>query len=337
MSSHKSSDLTGIRAGILAPAAQLRANAPAGQESRPATSAMLVSKNSLVGLKLAAFAGVLSCCLANQSPGAYAINWGADTWDHSSFGGSAGQVGWDKNEQGVWGGSSTYGPLTATVQVSSFGTANSRHTAFSPPPSVGSTEDYLVISPRPVDGVPEFNGLDNSTMPALVFGSVSDYNNLAGSLTNYSLLNFSFSSAVTATFILGDVDRLTSWIDLISVRAFSGGNLVTTLYTPNLTGLGTPYNQLLDTNFFPGTNDSVTGITGDAGNATADGEVGISFAGPVDSIDVYYWNGVSSASEHGVYLRQNSFQFVPEPNVAVLLGLGGLLVGFSRFRPSSSK
>jgi len=252
------------------------------------------------------FAMLGAMCLAPAVP-ATVIDWEDGTWDH----GSGNQTGYSSGSA-----SGTTNDGNVTVDWAEFGTATGNHTG------LGGAQPRVRT---------DFNG--SSLDGALSIGTAGDNN--AGTRQNYVTLTVAFSTSVEILeFLLGDVDRggAASWEDFIGVEGRIGGEsgtLVTTVYAINP---ASPNRHTLVTMF------GLDGVRGSNGDVTFDSDaanVGVSFVGRVDFIRLFFHQGTGTTgtSQHGVWLRDISYD-VPEPATWALAGAGfALLLAFKRQAP----
>jgi len=244
---------------------------------------------------------VLLVCLlvaaATMAPVARAtvIDWQDGQWDH----GSGDQLGYDNGQA-----TGTTNSGAVTVNWAEFGTATGNHSL------LGGAQPTVRT---------DFNG--SATDGALSIGTASDNN--AGTLVNYVTLTVSFTDAVNLlNMLLGDVDDGgAGWEDFIAVEGWlggSGGTLRTTTYSIN----PGPTNRHTAATMFG--NPGVRGTNGNVDFDSDEGNVGVTFDGPVDFIRVYFHqgSGTSGTAQHGVWLRDIEYESVPEPGTLALVGLG---------------
>lgn len=243
-----------------------------------------------------AFTLLLLCAALTVSPSAWAtvIDWEDGLWDN----GSGYNTGYDN---GAASGLTNGGFVSVTWDE--FGTATGNHS------SLGGAQPQVRT---------DFNG--SSTDGALSIGTAGDNN--SGTRQNYVTLTIAFGGPVDIlSLIIGDVDRdgASSWEDFVGVEAFYNAAPVTTTYAINP---GPTSRHALDTMFgLPG----VRGNNGDVAFSSDEGNVGVTFDGPVNLIRIYFHqgSGTTGSSQHGVWLQDIEYTGVPEPSTWAM-ALGGL-------------
>jgi hypothetical protein len=238
------------------------------------------------------------------------IDWEDGIWTH----GGPAQTGYGAGQAS---GSTSDGGVNVTVSYQAFGTAVLSHSG------LGGAQPQVRA---------DFNG--GVTDGALSLGIQSDRN--TGLLANYGLFTIVFSAPVNLlSFIVGDVDTSTTagtpWQDYVAVAGRlggAGGTPRTTTYATSSTNTSQAYLGL----------NGVSG-TAAASNSSNAGEVGVSFSGTIDFLQIYYLQGPLAgvaAAQHGIYLPDISFSAatsVPEPGTFLLLGAGLIALGlFGRRR-----
>jgi len=256
-----------------------------------------------------AFGAAATACLigaGSQSAEAATFNWDSSEW---SQGGST-STGWTA---GFLEGFATEGGVTMTVELErvSIDGSNNQTNLVNDDPNVAFLWDNEVeIFDHPVyDGV-------------YTIGSVNDLNP-NDTLENFTKVTLEFDRAVQLSQLLfGDVDSSNQqlWQDALFVSAFNGSDSV-----------GVNYSLLGNVQQEEITAFGMEGVQGtfisdnDAGFSSADANVGVDIDGFVDSVQIFYTQGLgqpSAANPHGIWLDDVTFtatEDVPEP--ASLLGL----------------
>ncbi len=257
------------------------------------------------------FAGVRALCacaivstLAGTAQGAI-LDWGS---------------GWDNNAGAEWGtgattGSTTVDGVNIDVSVATFGTATGFNSFLGTTPAASDT----------------YNGDQGPGDPALAIGDSNSFN-LGADFENYLKVTITFDQLVDITrFNIGDIDISSggSWQDVVVVLGSASGSNVAAAYNPEANA----FFETRDYNF-PGTGESFRGVTGidPAGNDTDDAQFAVSFAGLVNQIEIFYWNGPDASNSQGRGIYIQDIEFIPSPGAIALAGAGVLVGGIRRRR-----
>lgn len=232
------------------------------------------------------------------------VDWEDGNWLHGL-----------NNFVGYQGGQSSGSTNAGSVQVqwNNFGTSTGNHGG------LGGQQPRVSAA---------FNG--TATDGALSIGTGTDKNTAA--LLNYSTLTIFFAGPVNLLdFVMGDVDRLTTWQDFVAVEGRLGG-AAGTLRTTNYTT--SPARNVLASQFGL---SGVKGSNGDVAGTSDAANIEVAFNDDVDFIRIFFFQGpdVTGNSQHGVWLRDLEYEEVaqvPEPATFGLIGLGLVAIAFIRRR-----
>jgi hypothetical protein len=241
----------------------------------------------------------------------------------ASFSGLADTIDWDG---GNWNGGTANGYTSGsptgtttggavTVNWALFGTADGTHSALPSPPG---------IQPQVLTSV----GVGGAGNGVLTLGTSNDRN--PGGLANYTTLTLNFSTLVSlanGALTIQDVDfnSTISWQDFIAVQAFNGASSVGVTYTTTAAN-GTVSHKGLN---------GVQGLSNvpNSGVSQANANVGVNFAGDLDMIVIYLFQGPAVVSgvgtDHAVWLKDIEYtpaaSPVPEPST-ITMGLAGTVL-----------
>jgi hypothetical protein len=240
--------------------------------------------------------------LAAAAPAAD-VNWSTDTFNHPGFGNF---VGW---QAGRNFGTTIDSGITVAIDRD-FGLVGAL--------TLPAPQDMQVVSV----------GAFGNALQLSQQGDVDT--SLLGGPLNVGRLSLSFSTGVVLNPLsIFDVDNggslLTAWQDFVAVRAFRNGSAVGVNY-----GFGSNINSFTQ-DYLLG--PDLVGGRGTGGSINPDdpsGILGVSFAGDVDRIEIWFTQpgliGLTGAA-HNVQIGNLSFSPVPEPSTFALVGIVALAAG----------
>jgi hypothetical protein len=293
------------------------------------------NSKSIVLAKIVATAGLLSTVVQALPAQSATLDWGSVRSGNSTlFNSTTGRF------------------LNATnnIAVSGGGTVNL---------TLGTIADITNISR--VQGIPAssstVNGFDSSFSPAPAISTFLNGSSTASTLylqqdglavanAVYAGIKFNNPGGVSGlTFTLFDVDNSSgsltgnSWQDRVIVRGLLNGNSVASTATPqnsaniSIDGAGTTYGSVAGGTVL----DGLKSVDNDLSN---DGNVTISFAGPIDELYIDFTQASGSLSgsnpaSHGIGIGNMTYQAVPEP--LTILGAATAIAFGTAFKRRSAQ
>ena len=241
------------------------------------------------------------CFCAHASAGSFLLDWGSG-WQFADPDGSY--------QDGALTNFTSVGGVDIEVRVSFNGSAT----------GVNNFAGPDGFSPTPFTDEAFFNGDQADSDPALgISDSVSKNDN--GVFENFVRVSIMFSQAVELhDFAVGDVDISGggSWQDAFAVVGSLDDQSFEATYDPS----STAFFEVRSANLANAPFQNAVFGTANAANDSDDAQFNVSLDGPVDLVDLYYWNGPDSSGQEGRSIYIQDISFVPTPGAAALALIG---------------